>query len=243
MNTTVSEGAGYIEYFVKSLRAPRHVQTFLVVPYTHLERARGLLRDSGILLGAQNMHSAERGEFTGEISAEMLRDIGVNLVEIGHSERRRYFNEDDYTVNAKVCAALGHGLIPLVCVGEEASEREFGVTGEVIARQLKIALHNTDLGESPPFLIAYEPIWAIGHRGTPARPDQASEIHTLIREILDEKYGSSIATGVRILYGGSVNRENALDFLAQPNVDGLFVGRAGLDPREFLDLVGMVGQG
>jgi triosephosphate isomerase len=243
MNKALSEVAGYIDYLSKNLHASDRLQIFLVLPFTHLDRASRLLQDTPILLGAQNVHYAENGEFTGEISSQMLKDVGVDLVEIGHSERRRFFNEDDYSVNAKVHAALNHGLIPLICLGERKIERDFGVAQDTVTYQLKVALHDVEIRESTQVLVAYEPVWAIGKGGSPASPEQAGAVHALLRRILQEKYDEPTAQRVRLLYGGSVTPDNAAELLATPEVDGLFVGRAGLDPKSFLSLIRTTGLG
>lgn len=237
MNKTLSEAMRYFEYIKKNLPLPDRMRIFLVLPFTLLSQARDILTGTGILLGAQNMHWETAGEFTGEISPLMLADIGVDLVELGHSERRTYFNEDDYSVNKKVLAALAHNLIPLICVGEHLIEKEHGVAKEVVSRQVKIALHGVREEHCERILIAYEPVWAIGKQGIPASAQDADEIQAHIREVLIQAFGPKQGQKVPILYGGSVQLANASSFVMRPNVDGLFIGRAGLEPQSFLDIL------
>jgi triosephosphate isomerase len=167
----------------------------------------------------------------------MLSNIGVDLVELGHSERRTYFNEDDYSVNRKVLAAIEHKIVPLVCVGEQQVERDFEVAKEVVGRQVKIALHNVPKDSFLDILVAYEPVWAIGERGTAASANEAEDMHYYIRSVVTSVFGKEVGKKTPILYGGSVNTTNARDYVNMPNIDGLFVCRAGLDPLVFLNLV------
>ena len=237
MNKTLAEAVAYADCLKQAHVAGENVAVFVVAPFTHLCEMRAALDGSGILLGAQNMHWADAGAFTGEISPVMLREIGVDVVELGHSERRQYFNETDYTVNQKVLAALAHGLTPLVCVGEHRAEREYGVANEVVARQVKIALHGVPPEQCGQVWIAYEPVWAIGEGGTPAEPSVAAEMHVHIRRVLVGLYGRERGELPPILYGGSVSRANAADLLSQPAVDGLFLSRAALDPNDFVEII------
>ena len=242
MRMTLSEADIYLKNFRDQFKAVEGFQIFLVLPFTHLDRAKKELEGVPVLLGAQNMHWADEGEFTGEISPLMLKDIGVDLVEIGHSERRRLYNEDDYSINKKILAALNHDIIPLVCVGEGRVERNYGIEREVISRQVKISLHDVVASKLNRVIFAYEPIWAIGEHGTPASPDEVCFMHSHIRELLVDLYGHKGSDQVRILYGGSVNRSNAAAFINEPNVDGVFISRAGLDSSEFLALIKLIQQ-
>ncbi len=240
MNKTLSEAMSYFEYIKNKLPLPDRLRVFLVLPFTHLSAAKDILAGTGILMGAQNMHWENFGEFTGEISPPMLTDIGVDLVELGHSERRMYYNEDDYSVNKKVLAALAHDLIPLICVGEHSIEREHNVTKEVVGRQIKIALHGIREEHCDRILIAYEPVWAIGKHGVPAKAQDADDIQAHIREVLIQSFGRTQGKKIPLLYGGSVQLANASSFVKKPHVDGLFIGRAGLEPKSFLDILNSV---
>ncbi|MFH0766988.1 MAG: triose-phosphate isomerase [Bacillota bacterium] len=187
-------------------------------------------------IGAQNMHYAQEGAYTGEISASMLKSYGVDYVVIGHSERRAYFNETDETVNLKLLAAVNGDLTPIVCVGESLEIREAGTTNSVVQKQIKKAYLNVDAEEALKTVVAYEPIWAIG-TGRTATPDQANETIKVIRLILEKLYGEDVSQQIRILYGGSVNIKNVSDLLSMSDIDGALVGGASLDPNSFLTLV------
>jgi triosephosphate isomerase len=194
------------------------------------------LSGSGLAVGAQNMHFADEGAYTGEISAPMLVSIGVTHVIIGHSERRQYFCETDEIVNQKLHAALRHGLVPIVCVGETLAERDGGHTEEVLIRQVAKALLNISPDHASPIVIAYEPIWAIG-TGKTATPELAAQAHLLIRSEVARRLDREIADSMRILYGGSVRPDNAASLLNQPEIDGALVGGASLKPESFAQLV------
>ncbi len=187
-------------------------------------------------IGAQNMHYAQEGAYTGEISAAMLKSYGVDYVVIGHSERRAYFNETDETVNLKLLAAVNQEITPIVCVGESLEIREAGTTDEVVKKQVEKAYLNVSKAEALKTVIAYEPIWAIG-TGKTATPEQANDTIRSIRNVLSTLYGKEVAEQVRILYGGSVNTKNVESLLATSDIDGALVGGASLDPTSFLTLV------
>ena len=193
------------------------------------------LSGSGIAVGAQNMHFAEEGAYTGEISAGMLTSIGVTHVILGHSERRQYFNETDETVNLKLHTALRHKLVPIVCVGEVLAEREGGLTEEVLTRQIDKALLNVSPDDAASIVIAYEPVWAIG-TGKTATPEMAAHAHLLIRSEVARRLNREVADSMRILYGGSVRPDNAASLLNQPEIDGALVGGASLKPESFVQL-------
>jgi triosephosphate isomerase len=199
---------------------------------------RDLVKRQGenIKIGAQNMHYAENGAFTGETSPLMLETTGVEYVIIGHSERRAMFNETDETVNLKVHAAIKHELTPIICVGESLEIREAGTTDVVVKNQVIKAYLNIDRHQALKTIIAYEPIWAIG-TGKTATPEQAEETIKNIREVLKDIYGEDVSNRVRILYGGSVNTKNVDSLLAQENIDGALVGGASLDVASYLTLV------
>lgn len=199
---------------------------------------RDLVKREGenLRIGAQNMHYAEEGAFTGEISAQMLKSYGVDYVVIGHSERRAYFNETDETVNLKLIAAVNQDITPIVCVGESLDIREKGTTNEVVENQIKKAYANVTKEEALKTVVAYEPIWAIG-TGVTATPEQANETIVHIRKVLTSLYGKQVSDNIRILYGGSVNTKNVESLLSMSDIDGALVGGASLDPNSFLTLV------
>ena len=216
---------------------PDRFTIFIIPPFLSLPRVSGILSGTKIKMGAQNMHWEPQGAYTGEVSPLMLREIGIQIAEIGHSERRQYFGETDYTVNKKVLSALKHGLTPLVCVGEPAIEKNYGVEKQYVLRQVMIALKDVPPEDLSRVLLAYEPVWSIGESGIPAEPAYAESMHTWIRESLADRYGEERAGAVPILYGGSVNPENAGPFLLRKNVDGLFIGRAAWEARRFLSII------
>ncbi len=191
---------------------------------------------SGVAVGAQNMHFADEGAYTGETSPLMLKAIGTTHVILGHSERRQYFGETDEIINKKLKSALEHELIPIVCVGEVLAERESGKTEEVLLRQMRGVLAGIAAGAAAPIVIAYEPVWAIG-TGKTATPQMASEAHALIRNEVAELLGAETAGNLRILYGGSVKPDNATALMNEPDIDGALVGGASLDPQSFAKIV------
>ncbi len=194
------------------------------------------VQGSGVLVGAQDMHSEKEGAYTGEISAPMLKSVGVTHVILGHSERRHYNHETDWDVNRKLHAALKNGMTPIVCIGEVQEEREEGRTNDVLLRQIKIGLEGIKAADASPIVIAYEPIWAIGS-GQSASPEIADETHGFIRGAVRERLGDAIADGMRILYGGSVKPENTAALMKKPEIDGALVGGASLDPHSFAGIV------
>jgi triosephosphate isomerase len=199
---------------------------------------RDLVKREGenIRIGAQNMHYASEGAYTGETSAAMLKSYGVDYCIIGHSERRAYFNETDETVNLKLIAAVNADIIPIVCVGESLEIREAGTTDQVVKKQVEKAYLNVDAEEALKTVIAYEPIWAIG-TGRTATPEQANETIIAIRNVLAHLYSKEVADQIRILYGGSVNVKNVDSLLSMSDIDGALVGGASLDPQSYLTLV------
>jgi triosephosphate isomerase len=210
---------------------------FVIPSYTSLPAARSIIPDSSILLGAQNMGWEDEGQFTGEISPLMLEEIGVDLIEIGHSERRHVLHETDEEENRKVLAALRHGFTALLCVGETKEQKEFGIADEILAIQLKKGLFGVTPDLTENILIAYEPVWAIGTQGTPASGKYAEEKHGVIRKILASLFGGDKAKDIPILYGGSVNNENAVELAQMKDVDGLFIGRSAWDADNFSLLI------
>ncbi|MEX2027325.1 MAG: triose-phosphate isomerase [Pirellulaceae bacterium] len=212
------------------------VEIAVCPPSVYLEAVRGALGQSPIGLGAQNCHHEAKGAFTGEVAPQMLVDIGCKYVVLGHSERRHIFKESNQDVNKKVVAALGVGLIPIVCLGELLEERQAGKTRVVVTEQLDGSLAGVTAEQVGKLVIAYEPVWAIG-TGVVATPEQAEEVHSDLRHLLETRYNSQVASQVRIQYGGSVNAENALSLLSQPNIDGALVGGASLKAESFLGIV------
>jgi L-erythrulose 1-phosphate isomerase len=242
MHKTAAEGGTYLRQLKKMLPGKLRSQVFVAVPFTALWQAVEAVRGSSILIGAQNMHWEDEGPYTGEVSPKMLRETGIHLVELAHSERRAYYNESDQDVNRKVKAALAHGLIPLVCVGERQVDKDYGVSAEFLAIQLRIALHGLAPSQVEQVWIAYEPVWAIGEGGTPAEPAYADEMQALMRSVLVDLFGRTSAERIPILYGGSVNRANAVALALQENIDGLFIGRAAWQVESFLEIIRAVEQ-
>lgn len=204
----------------------------ICVPFTSLATAVEACKGTKIKVGAQNMYFEESGAFTGEIAPDMLTEIGVEYVVIGHSERRQYFAETDETVNKKVKKAFEHNLLPIICVGESLEQREMGITFELVAMQTKIALLGLAKEQAKKVIIAYEPIWAIG-TGKTATSDQAQEVCKKIRETVAEVFGKDVADEVTIQYGGSVNAKNAAELFAKEDIDGGLVGGASLKANDF----------
>ncbi len=235
MNKTPSEAAGLIEGIRKATNdGDCGVDVVVCVPFTDIPAAAQALKGSKIGLGAQNMHWKDAGAYTGEISAAMLKDLGVRYVILGHSERRQYFAETDETVNLKLKAALAAGLTPIVCVGETLQEREEGKMAEVIVRQVSQDLAGCQ-EDFARIVIAYEPVWAIG-TGKTATSTQAQEVHALIRATL-AKMNPAQAEEVRIQYGGSMKPENAADLMSKPDIDGGLIGGAALKADSFAAIV------
>ena len=205
-------------------------------PFVDLSAAQEAAQGTNIQIGAENCHWEKSGAYTGEISAEMLSSMGVNIVIIGHSERRQYFGETDVTVQKRVRAALDAGLTVILCVGETLEQREQGITSELVAMQTKIALGGVTAEELKRIIIAYEPVWAIG-TGKTATAEQANEVCHTIREVIAGLYGKEAADAFTIQYGGSMNAGNAAELLAQPDVDGGLIGGASLKPNDFATIV------
>ncbi len=205
-------------------------------PFVDLSAAQEAAQGTNIQIGAENCHWEKSGAYTGEISAEMLASMGVNIVIIGHSERRQYFGETDVTVQKRVRAALDAGLTVILCVGETLEQREQGITSELVAMQTKIALGGVSKEELKRVIIAYEPVWAIG-TGKTATAEQANEVCHTIREVIAGLYGKDAADAFTIQYGGSMNAGNAAELLAQPDVDGGLIGGASLKPNDFATIV------
>lgn len=221
---------------VEATREVPDVEVVLCPVYTALETVRRVVEGSSVKLGAQDMFWEESGAFTGEVSASLLKDAGCSLVIIGHSERRQYFHETNETVNRKVKAALAEDLIPIMCVGETLPEREAGKVEAVVSDHLLYGLAGLSSEEISKIIIAYEPVWAIG-TGKTATPEQAQEVHQLIRKLLAKVSDPGTAEKVRIQYGGSVKPDNIKVLMAQPDIDGALVGGASLKAETFVPLV------
>ena len=241
MNKTPSEAKALIEEMKPLLSKTKWCEMVLCVPFTDIQAAVKAAKGSKIAIGAENMHFEPKGAFTGEISADMLKELGVKYVIIGHSERRQYFAETDETCNKKVTVALENGLRPILCVGESLTEREQDVTMEVIRKQVKIALQGVTAEDIKKVIIADEPIWAIG-TGTTATSDLAGEVCAQLRDCLRELYGARAARAITIQYGGSMNAGNAAELLAQPDVDGGLIGGASLKAPDFAAIVAAANQ-
>ena len=226
MNKTPSEAVALVNE-LKPLVASEEVDVLFCVPAIDLVPVLEAVKGSNIQVGAENMYFEESGAYTGEISPNMLTDIGVKYVIIGHSERREYFAETDETVNKKVLKAFEHGITPIICCGESLTQREQGITIDWIRQQIKIAFQNVTSEQAKTAIIAYEPIWAIG-TGKTATSDQAEEVCAAIRECIGEIYDDATKEAIRIQYGGSVNAGNAAELFAKPNIDGGLVGGASL---------------
>lgn len=235
MNMLPNEAIEYIEKFEPLVKDTQN-EVILCVPYTDLFYALLSAQNTNIKIGAQNMHFAESGAYTGEVSGKMLKSIGVEYVIIGHSERRQYFNETDETVNKKIKAAFENELKPIVCVGETLEQKEEGKTQEIITTQVKLALDGLTPEQVKNTIIAYEPIWAIG-TGKTATSEDANNSIKEIRKKIEEIYGKDIAESVIIQYGGSVKSTNAKELFETSDIDGGLVGGASLKPEEFAKIV------
>ena len=234
MNMTPSQAEEFINAIKTDINGADN-EVFIIPPFIAIPKVKALLEDTDVKVGAQNLYFEEKGAFTGEISAEMLADAGVEAVVIGHSERREYFSEDDEIINKKLKKAIEHGLTPILCCGESLETREEGKAAEWIERQITQDFDGIGREDALKCIIAYEPIWAIG-TGKVATSDQAEEICAKIREKLTQLYDQEAADGIRILYGGSVNAGNCAELFAKDNIDGGLIGGAGLKP-EFTDIV------
>ena len=235
MNMLPNETIQFIEDLAPLVKDTEH-EVILCVPYTDLFYALLTAQNTNIKIGAQNMHFAESGAYTGEVSGKMLKSINVEYVIIGHSERRQYFNETDETVNKKVKAAFENGLKPIVCVGETLEQREAGKVEEIITNQTKLALDGLTNEQVQNTIIAYEPIWAIG-TGKTATKEDANDAVKSIRKKIAEIYGQNVADGVIIQYGGSVKSSNAKELFSMSDIDGALVGGASLKADEFSKIV------
>lgn len=236
MNKTRPEAKALLEELKPMVADVKDVEIVACVPFTNLETALAATAGTNIKIGAENCHFEKSGAFTGEISADMLAEMGVEYVVLGHSERRQYFAETDETVNKRTKAALAAGLKPIVCVGELLWERECNITEEVIARQIKLDFFGISADDLKKCVIAYEPVWAIG-TGKTATADQAEEVCAFIRATLAKLYGADVAETITVQYGGSMNAKNAAELLSKTNVDGGLIGGASLKAADFTTII------
>ncbi|WP_189401966.1 MULTISPECIES: triose-phosphate isomerase [unclassified Mesorhizobium] len=235
MNKTLAEALAFAEAIAAFTPGfDKRIQPFVVPPFTAVREVKKALSSTHIKVGAQNMHWANNGAWTGEISPPMLKDCGLDMVELGHSERREHFGESDHAVGLKTAAAVKHGLVPLICVGETLSERESGRADAVLTAQVEGALQFLE-GEAKlaRILFAYEPVWAIGDKGIPASSDYADKQQALIKRVAT----ALLLATPPVLYGGSVNPQNAAELIGQPNIDGLFVGRSAWQAEGYIDIL------
>lgn len=235
MNKTPKEAAEFING-LKGLTSGSSSEVVVGVPFVTIPGVVEAAKGSNIKVAAQNVHWEANGAYTGEISCGMLKELGVDYVIIGHSERREYFGETNEMINKKARAIIDAGMLPIVCCGETLTQREQGVTAEHVRYQIKVALLGITAEEASKLVIAYEPIWAIG-TGKTATDEQAEEVCAIIRQLLVELYGKDVAEKIRILYGGSVNAGNAKALFAMPNIDGGLVGGASLKQDAFEKIV------
>ncbi len=235
MNKTLEEAVDFAED-LKKIKLDENIEIIICAPYLDLKELVKQFDGKAVQIGAQNFHYEDKGAFTGEISAPMLKEIGVSHVIIGHSERRQYFNETDESVNKKLQKAIESHLTPIVCVGESLEERENGLTNKVIEKQIKAGFHGVGAKSLKNIIIAYEPVWAIG-TGKTATKEQANEVCKFIRNLIKELYSSTEAEQIRIQYGGSVKPTNIKEFLEEKDIDGALIGGASLDAGEFASMV------
>ncbi|MDD4111652.1 MAG: triose-phosphate isomerase [Herbinix sp.] len=213
------------------------LELFVIPSYTALDQARRTVKEEYIKLGAQNMCWEDEGQFTGEISPLMLKEIGINIIEIGHSERRHIMGETDDIEKKKVSTALRHGFTPLLCIGETLEQKNYKISDETLKIQLKIGLNEVSEQEARNIWIAYEPVWAIGVNGIPADEGYANEKHGIIKDTLVEMFGKEIASDIPVLYGGSVNPQNAEPLIKEESINGLFIGRSAWQADNFYKII------
>lgn len=236
LNKTETEAVDTARDLLERVAGVIDVDTMIAPPFTALSAVAKVVQGANVALGAQNIFWEDEGAYTGEISPAMLTAAGCTYVIIGHSERRQYFGETDQTVNKRIRAAVNHGLIPVLCVGESEAERDAEETFSVLDRQMENGLEGLTAGELDNLVVAYEPVWAIG-TGKAATSDQAQEVHQYLRSRLVKMYGDTLAKQTKILYGGSVNPNNVKELMAKPDVDGALVGGASLSAETFSRLV------
>ena len=231
MNKTAQESVSFVNEFRELAKKIKN-EIVIYPPFTSLPELNKAIKNTNTLLGAQNMHQEEKGAFTGEVSASMLKNSGCEYVILGHSERRAYFNESDELINKKTKTALKNNLRVILCIGETLQQRESNQAMKTVESQLKTCLKNISNEEIKSITIAYEPVWAIG-TGKTATPEQAEEMHKFIRQMLKKLFNEKVSRETRIIYGGSVNESNAKELLSMEDIDGALVGGASLDARSF----------
>ena len=236
MNFTPAEATAFINEVKPLVAGKDNCDIVFCAPYVTIAAAQAAAEGSNIKIGAENVHFADKGAYTGEVSATMLKAIGVEYVIVGHSERRQYFAETDYTVNLRTKAALAAGMKVILCLGEVKEQRLAGITDEVVAMQTTLDLADITAEELKNVIIAYEPVWAIG-TGLTATPEQAEETCAVIRRVIADLYGEAAAEGITIQYGGSMNEKNAAELLAKTDVDGGLIGGASLVAEKFAAIV------
>ena len=236
MNKTTKEAAQFFNELKPLVADVKNAGIVIGAPFTALETATRETAGSNIKIAAENMNAKESGAYTGEVSPLMLKDLGVEYVILGHSERREYYHETDEIINEKVKSALAHDLKPILCIGEKLEEREAGTTNDVVKTQITGGLKDVTAAEMANVVLAYEPVWAIG-TGKTATPEQAQEVHAFIRGLLTNLYGKEVAENVTVQYGGSMNDANAADLIAQTDIDGGLVGGASLIPEKFAVII------
>ncbi|RPI76292.1 MAG: triose-phosphate isomerase [Ignavibacteriales bacterium] len=237
MNNDLSESQNLITKLTSGLSNLKlNCDVIICPPYTSLSEANSLIKNTIVKLGAQNVYHEDNGAFTGEVSPQMLKSVGCEYVIIGHSERRTIFKESNETINKKVKKALEHSLKVIFCIGETLEEREKNITNDVVKKQVTEGLEGIDEKEMSNIIVAYEPVWAIG-TGKVATPQQAQDVHKFIRQLIENKYSSSVADDLTIQYGGSVKPDNAEELLSQPDIDGALVGGACLKAESFIGII------
>lgn len=236
MHKNAEETEDLLNELIDKIPGDTDVRVIVAPTFVNLASAADHLEFTPIEVAAQNMHQAESGAYTGEISAGMLKSVGVNIVILGHSERRSYFNESDATIAFKTDAALQHDMEVIFCFGEELKDRQSGNHFNIVENQLRDGLFHLEAKDWEQVILAYEPVWAIG-TGETATPEQAQEMHAFIRETVRQKFGSDVADNVRILYGGSVKPDNAREIFSKPDVDGGLIGGAALKAADFAAIV------
>lgn len=239
MYKTARQATDYVESLIPQVKGSE-VNIYLAVPFTSIASAAQYAKETGVVIGAQNMNDAREGAFTGEIAGLMLKEAGASFVLLGHSERRTEFGEDDAFIRKKVLRALQDDIQPILCVGETANHHGKGKTAEVLKEQLFTALEGIPKEDAAKVVIAYEPVWAIGSGKTPTAKD-IQTTHAFCRECLEELFGKKVAGTIPILYGGSVKPENAAEIGAEKDVDGVLVGGASLDPKTFAEIIHNIG--
>ena len=236
MNKTAKEAGEFFAEFKPLVKDVKNAGIIIGAHFTALETATRETAGSNIKIAAENMNAKESGAYTGEVSPLMLKDLGVEYVILGHSERREYYHENDEIINEKVKSALAHDLKPILCIGEKLEQREAGTTNDVVKTQIVGGLKDVTAEQMANVVLAYEPVWAIG-TGKTATPDQAQEVHAFIRGLLTDLYGKEVAENVTVQYGGSMNDGNAADLIAQTDIDGGLVGGASLIPEKFAVII------